>query len=165
MADPIFPTLNATTGKLDADLLDLAGVAPLVGGKVPASYLPVSSGGGGVAATQVGLSYAGVLSLRAGLTRIPLPFAPCTITGVRIMVGVSPTGAPVTVDVNLNGATIFANQAGRPSIAAGTMTDAKALALAVPSVAAWPYLTFDVDSVGSGTKGSDLVIVVTVAPA
>ena len=80
-----------------------------------------------------------------------------TISEVFIVASTAPVGAAILVDVNLDGTTIFTNQAHRPTIAdganTGTTTDV--------DVATWTddsYLTIDVDQIGSGTAGADLVV-------
>jgi len=80
-----------------------------------------------------------------------------TISEVFIVASTAPVGAAILVDVNLDGTTIFTNQAHRPTIAdganTGTTTDI--------DVATWTddsYLTIDVDQIGSGTAGADLVV-------
>ena len=79
-------------------------------------------------------------------------------TVVRVRVGVSsaPTGTDLIVDVNKNGSTLFTTQGDRPTIAAGGFTD-----VAVPAVTALEtgdYLTVDIDQVGSGAAGENLVV-------
>lgn len=79
------------------------------------------------------------------------------IQSVRASVGTAPTGQALIVDVNMNGTTIFTNQANRPSIAPGTNT-ILATTIDVTSLPIGSYLTVDVDQVGSGTTGADLVV-------
>ena len=85
-----------------------------------------------------------------------------TITSVRSSVGVAPTGSSVIVDINVNGTTVFTNQANRPTIAASASTSGKVTAIDVATIGIGDYLTVDVDQVGSATPGSDLVVQVEV---
>jgi hypothetical protein len=85
-----------------------------------------------------------------------------TITSVRSSVGVAPTGSSVVVDINVNGTTVFTNQANRPTIAANASTSGKVTAIDVATIGVGDYLTVDVDQVGSATPGSDLVVQVEV---
>jgi hypothetical protein len=85
-----------------------------------------------------------------------------TITGVRASVGVAPTGGSIIIDVNVNGASVFASQASQPKIPADEYTSGKITSLAQASVAPGQYLTVDVDQVGATTPGSDLTVQVEV---
>lgn len=79
-----------------------------------------------------------------------------TISSVFASVNTPPTGANLIVDVNKNGTTLFTTQANRPTIVAGTNTDA-----GTPDVTSWAdgdYLTLDVDQVGSTIAGADLTV-------
>lgn len=105
--------------------------------------------------TQPLFQRAGQLVTLTGASRFYVEDA-AAIGTVRASVGTAPTGAPVVVDVNKNGVTIFTNQAHRPSIAAGAHT-----ATATPDVTALvagDYLTVDIDGVGSTTPGADLTV-------
>jgi hypothetical protein len=101
-------------------------------------------------------SKSGVLAVAVGAMRWYAK-GDWTITQVRAAVGTAPTGASLIVDVNKNGTTIFTTQTNRPTIAAGTNTDL-ADAIEVATLADGDYLTVDVDQIGSGTPGSDLVV-------
>jgi hypothetical protein len=86
---------------------------------------------------------------RTGATR--------TIHGVWPAAGTAPTGQALIVDVHKNGATIFTNQAGRPTIPAGSNGGA----LATPDVTTisdGEYLTVDRDQVGSVVAGADVTV-------
>lgn len=76
---------------------------------------------------------------------------------VRASVDTAPIGAPVVIDVNVNGTSIYANQANRLSIAAGTNTATSSPGFAV---AAGDYITVDIDSVGTINPGADLTVTV-----
>lgn len=73
-----------------------------------------------------------------------------TITSVRASLGTTGTTA-TTVDVNLDGTTIFTTQANRPSLGSGVATQK----VTTMNVTAWPngsYLSVDVDAAGTGAK-------------
>jgi hypothetical protein len=80
-----------------------------------------------------------------------------TIHGVWPAAGVAPTGADLVVDVNKNGATIFATQANRPRIVVGGNGGASATP-DTTSVAEGDYLTVDIDAVGSAVAGADVSV-------
>ena len=83
-----------------------------------------------------------------------------TILWARATVGTAPTGQSLIVDVNNNGSSLWgATQANRPTIAAGTNTN-KRTTFDDASIADGEYITVDVDQVGSGTAGADLVVTV-----
>lgn len=81
-----------------------------------------------------------------------------TIRSVRASAGTAPTGASILVDVNKNGSTIFSTQANRPAIAAAANTSGKVTNMNVTTLADGDFLTVDVDQIGSGTAGADLVV-------
>ena len=104
--------------------------------------------------------HAGVLTVAGGVQRFRMPYDG-TITAASAVVNTAPTGAAVIVDVNLNGTTIYTTQANRPTIAIGGNDSGET----VPDVTAFVegnYLTPDVDQIGSGTAGSDLVVAVRI---
>jgi hypothetical protein len=80
----------------------------------------------------------------------------CHVELVRVSAGLPPTGSALTVDVNLNGVTMFTTQANRPKLNPGQNTST-----ATPDVTLIPagsYLTLDVDAVGSTYSGGQLVV-------
>jgi hypothetical protein len=82
-----------------------------------------------------------------------------TISQIFLSVGTAPTNANIIVDIHKDGTTIFTNQAHRPEIADGTNTGYSTTI----DVSAWAdgsYLTAHVDQIGSGTPGSDLVVLI-----
>lgn len=85
-----------------------------------------------------------------------------TITDIRAYLGTAPTGASFIADVNKNGTTLFTTQAARPTIAAAAQASSHALP-AVTSVAAGDRLSVDVDQIGSGTAGSDLLVAISIS--
>lgn len=103
-------------------------------------------------------SRSGDLEVAVGKSRFYFPYA-ATILSVMTMVGTTPSGAALIVDVNKNGSTLFVTQADRPSIAAGTYVSSAAIPTTT-AIGAGDYLTVDVDQVGSTVPGSDLIAIV-----
>lgn len=101
----------------------------------------------------------GTLKALAGQSRLMLPFSG-TVQGVRATVGTAPTGTPIIVDVNKNGTTIFTTQANRPTIAIAANDSGAEKTPDVTSFVAGDYFTCDVDQVGTGTAGADLLVIV-----
>lgn len=115
------------------------------------------SGAGDEIAT---FSRSGAITAAAGTGRFLMP-GPGTLVSVGAAINTPPTGQSLICDVNKNGTTVFTTQGNRPTILAGANATA---AQAVPDVIAFnagDYITVDVDQVGSGTAGSDLVVQVT----
>jgi hypothetical protein len=104
-------------------------------------------------------SRSGVLSVVPGASRLVLPFA-VTILGVSASVGVPPTGAAIVVDVNADGATLFTTQDNCPRIVAGAFTTSTEVMPDVTSVPLGQGLTVDIDQVGSGEPGANLLVLV-----
>ena len=86
---------------------------------------------------------------------IPMPFD-FVCTGVNINVKTAPAGSDITIDVNMDGATIFTDQVNRPQIFAG-LNDGYSLP-DVTSFSKEQKLSVDIDTIGSGTAGSDLTV-------
>ncbi|HET9411844.1 MAG TPA: hypothetical protein VFO38_03290 [Candidatus Saccharimonadales bacterium] len=128
------------------------------GGKVPSGQLPSTT----VTRTHV-FSNTGTLSAAGGTHRLYNDSGSSwTIQGVRASVGTAPTGASILIDVNVNGTTIFTNQANRPTIAASTNTSGKVTNMDITTVADGSYLTVDIDQTGSTVAGSSLTVQVEV---
>lgn len=108
-------------------------------------------------------SVTGAVAVATGKSRIYLEDA-YVVETVRAAVHTAPTGAALVVDLNKNGTTIYTDQGKRPSIAAGTNTDAGDPP-DVTALAAGDYLTVDVDQVGSTASGADLTVTVRVRRA
>ena len=121
----------------------------------------------------------GTLTVAAGAVPYPVPF-PCELVAVNLSVGTAPTGADITVDVNKNGTTVFTDQGKRPKVVAGATTGSVAnepalapgtnhiytpypTANPLATFAAGDKITVDVDAIGSGTAGSNLGVVLTLA--
>jgi hypothetical protein len=134
-----------------------SGYASLDGsGKVPAAQLPATM------QTQT-FSSTGSVTVVTGVHRLYNNRSTAwTITGVRASVGTAPTGAPLIVDIKVNGTTIFTTQANRPTIAVGTMTSGYVTNMELVSVATGAYVTVDVAQVGSTIPGSDLTVQIEV---
>lgn len=79
------------------------------------------------------------------------------IRAVRASLGTAPTTQSAIFDVNKGGATIFGTQANRPTIPAGQNTN-KTTGMTVTNLADGEYLTVDVDQIGSGTVGANLIV-------
>lgn len=109
----------------------------------------------------ISLRSGGTLTAATGKDRVNMPFAG-EVVSVRAVVGTAPTGAALLVDLNKNGTTMFTTQPNRVTVPiAGTVP----VAGAVPDVktfAAGDVLSIDVDQIGSGTAGADLVVSVLV---
>lgn len=103
-------------------------------------------------------SVTGNLAVTGGKSRIYLEGA-YVVETIRAAVNTPPGGAPVVVDVNRNGVSIYTTQPNRPSIAAG-QNSATGNNPDVTTFAAGDYLTVDVDAVGSATPGADLTVTV-----
>jgi len=89
--------------------------------------------------------------------RIYPPTGNWTIEKVRAAVNTTPAQQAVECDVQLNGVTIFTDQAKRPSIAAGAYLDDSD----APDITAMDgddYLQYGVDQIGIGTAGADLTV-------
>lgn len=108
----------------------------------------------GVSDMLVPVYKTGALSVAAGVARVPIPFA-ARLIGVAAAVNTAPVGSAITLDVNVNGTTVFTNQAQRPGIAAGV--NSAVVSLSQPAtLAVGDMVSVDVDAIGSGTAGSDL---------
>lgn len=140
--DIIFRTGNIERARID-DNGNFSGFA--VGGQTPLNPDLIAT-----------FTQPGTLASGAGVNRFPMPTAG-TIVSVLAIVGTASTGQAILIDVNKNGTTIFTTQANRPTIAAAaTISSVK-----TPDVTAFSlgdYLTVDIDQIGSGATGADLVV-------
>lgn len=82
---------------------------------------------------------------------------PCAVTAVNVLLnaGIGPTGSDLTIDVHLDGVTIFTTQANRPKITAGN-TSSESVAPDITAIPAKSLLTFIVDTIGSTIPGGKL---------
>ena len=100
----------------------------------------------------------GNISVRTGVHRIYNDTGvTLTIRAVRTTVNTAPSGQVIRTDINKNGTTIFTTQGNRPSIAIAANTS-KVTNMDVTTLADGEYLTYDIDQVGSGTVGADLLV-------
>jgi len=79
------------------------------------------------------------------------------LQSVAIMVGTSPAGAALIVDVKKNGSTVFTTTANRPSMSPGNFFSLSG-APDVKALDVTDFLTVAVAQVGSSVAGSDLVV-------
>jgi hypothetical protein len=101
--------------------------------------------------------FPGVVAAATGVARFVMPSAG-TLIGAVCSAATAPTGQALICDVNKNGTTIFTTQANRPQIAAGANASATVATPDVTSFDALDYFTVDVDQVGSGAAGADLIL-------
>lgn len=100
-----------------------------------------------------------VLGTKLAQTLIPETMI---IAKVKIYADTAPTGSSLIVDVNIDGTTIFTNQAKRPEIAIGEHSDDSGVPDVINLVEG-NRLSIDVDQIGSSVAGGDdlLVIMIT----
>lgn len=79
-----------------------------------------------------------------------------TILSVRVNVGTASTSGTPTVDVNVNGTSIYGTQANRPTVAVGSLTSGKNTGFSTTTITDGSYLTADIDVAGTGT--ADLIV-------
>lgn len=79
-----------------------------------------------------------------------------SIRSVRVNVGTASTSGTPTVDVNVNGASIYGTQANRPTVAVGAFTSGKNTGFSTTAIPDGSYLSADIDVAGTGT--ADLVV-------
>jgi hypothetical protein len=104
-------------------------------------------------------TYMGELAVYAGLGRWVFASSG-TLSSVALSLHVAPVGADVIVDVNINGASVFADPDDRPRVAAGGNSG---IANVVGTyVSAGDYMTVDIDQVGSTAPGETLVAIARV---
>lgn len=160
--DAAKPVSTATQNALNlkANASALATKADLVDGKVPASQLPDQQSGTGV---QVWEWFVDTASQGAGVDyRYNDSGQTLTIVAVRVRATIAgPTGQPLIVDINKNGASVFASQAAQPRIADGAVDSGKVVSMTTTTVADGDYLVPDIDQIGSTVPGSGILVTVT----
>lgn len=110
-------------------------------------------------AVPIAFSAQGGMSTRTGKSAVQL-LGNGKIIAVKAILLTAPTGATTfKVDVNLNGTTIYATQANRPTWVASA-TAATVAAHSTLLFVDGDYLTCDIDAVGSTIAGSDLTVTV-----
>lgn len=161
--------LNGVRQKLGTDYLEGASSitfssAPLAGDLLMIDYGSGDSGvfAGGILAHQFVFAYQDDAVVSSGRMRIYNVFgATGTIKKVFLAAHTAPTGAALIVDININGVTIFTNQAHRPQIAAGSNIGFS-ISIDVPGFTDGDYLTMDIDQIGSSSPGAFLTAHVVV---
>jgi len=88
---------------------------------------------------------------------------PMVVKRVHASVGTAPTGAGLTVDVKINGTTVFTAAGDRATVAATTFAGSAVPTKSGDAITLLPgqYLTAEVAQVGSTIAGSDLVVQIT----
>lgn len=114
----------------------------------------------GAGAYRAELFYPGAQVVRVGTAALTWPW-PVRIVRVVVTIAGFAVGASLIVDVNLNGTTIFPNQADRPQLIGTSKTVQKVVSV---NVAALAQVTVDVDQIGSEVPGSDLVVTLFAEP-
>lgn len=114
-----------------------------------------------VAQTQTdSYTFPGTLTTDTGTVRRYFTHA-ATIIRITASVGTAPTGDSIKVDVHKNGTTIFTTQGNRPTIPIGSFYNTReSVDIDVTAIAANDYLTIDIDQIGSGVAGADLVVTI-----
>lgn len=100
----------------------------------------------------------GDATVGAGVGRYPI-LIDGTVQGVIATANTAPVGADLIFDVNKNGTTLFTTQANRPTIASGSSQSSVAVPV-ITALSTGDYITVDIDQIGSGTAGADLVVAV-----
>lgn len=85
--------------------------------------------------------------------------APAVLGLTYLDCNTAPTTQAIIVDVHKNGTTVYTTQGNRPQIAASATAGNSTTLPDVKTIAAGDYLTADIDQVGSGTTGADLVVI------
>ena len=80
------------------------------------------------------------------------------LTDVRANVNTAPTGSGITVDINLNGTSIFSTLLTIDADETTSVTAATAYALSTTTLTNDTEITVDIDAVGSSTPGKGLKI-------
>lgn len=110
------------------------------------------------------VSVAGNVAVGAGAHRVYNDSASqLYVAAARASVGTAPLTTSIKVDINKNGTTIYPDQANRPEIAAGAFTSGKVLTVDNPVIDPGDYITVDVDQIGTGTVGANLVVQILMA--
>ena len=156
-------TLSGDVLSVDGALSDLAELLgdslPDSSFALPQSFVAALGSAGivtGTATEMAILSYSGDLIVATGTSRLyNKTDTAFFISEAFCSVGTPPTDSSILVDVNINGSSIFA--VTRPEIPAGSVTGSST-SLSATAWAVNDYLTLDIDQIGSGTAGSDLLV-------
>lgn len=157
---------NTLTGEVlseDAALSDLAELfadsLPNQTLTLPQSFVAAIANEGIVTGTPTEmaiLSYSGILTVITGTSRLyNKTDTAFFINEAFCSLGVAPTDASVIVDVKINNSSIFA--VTKPTIGAGSLTGTST-SISATAWAIGDYLTLDINQIGSGTAGSDLLV-------
>lgn len=92
---------------------------------------------------------------------VPPSFSGARIAIVELACGTTPTGGPIVIDINLNGDSIYANQALRPRIMAGTKFGVGPTPNTTAIGESPQILTIDIDQVGTTSPGANLGVVIS----
>jgi hypothetical protein len=149
---PIIQVIE-TAPDVPVHIVEVASTAPV---SVIEAQIPGPPGGPGpIGQSVIPFVHDYTLFITQGQQAYRFPFA-ATILGVSGCLRTAAIGSPVVIDINVNGVTIFANQANRPSFAPG-LVDLSEISLNVPIVTS-DRLTIDIDDVGSTLAGEDLSV-------
>lgn len=91
-----------------------------------------------------------------------LPDSGGTIVGVNVTVSAAPTGATAIFDVNINGTTIYTDQANRATIAISATESTEAAAPEAAFVTNGDLISLDCDQIGSSVAGSNAAACVVI---
>ena len=106
-------------------------------------------------------SVSGNLSVKVGGSRYPIKGGTFTILSVAAEIGNAPGGQAVIADVNKNGTSIYGTQANRPTFAAASNV-ATVGTHSTSSLTTGDHITVDIDQIGTGPVGADMVLVVRI---
>lgn len=99
------------------------------------------------------------IAVQTGKHRIPIMFNG-DIVAIRAMIETAPTGAPIVLDINKNGVTIFTTQGNRPTIAIGANDSGEVTNMDLTAIVKGDYLTLDIDQIGSTVAGQNLTLLI-----
>lgn len=112
--------------------------------------------------TAAPFAWAGTVAVAAGASMRWYVQEASTLLGVQASLRTPSSSGDVIVDVNLNGTTVFVNQANRPTIAAASNYSGYVTSADVTALAAGDFFTVDVD--GAGTNAADLLVTIHYSP-
>lgn len=105
---------------------------------------------------QLVYTFEGLVEVEEGLLNIPVNLGNLTIEKVILTAGGAPTGSSLYVDINVNGTSIFSSSGSQPHLYENTYAEFTTIFL--PSLVDGDIITIDIDTIGSGEPGSDLVV-------
>lgn len=98
------------------------------------------------------------LTTGAGKVTFRMPYA-MTLTEVRASVRTAPTGAAISVDINMDGASLLSNPLTIDASEKTSTTAASAAAIETAELTDDAEITVDIDAVGSTVAGKGLKII------